>query len=105
MPNSTIERTRAALPAHLRGTFDDVALALYGGQRPRTSVRLDICTACVESFDWLVNVIAASPLCIADILQIPHDGSCKRDHRRDCAVCIRSYAYKSLFNKKEEKLE
>jgi len=103
MPSNNIERTRAAMPAHLRGTFDDVVLALYGGQRPRTSVRADVCTACVESFDWLVNAIAASPVCIADIMQIPHDGTCKRDRRRNCAACIRSFAYKSLLcNKKEE---
>ena len=96
------ERTRYAMPTNLLDTYDDVADMLYGGQRPRRNIRLDMVTACVESFDWLVKAIANSPYCIAEILRIPDTGDCKHRCERNCERCIRSRAYTALSQKKKE---
>ncbi len=102
MPSDNGTALRQILPAHLRNTYDDVLSVLYGGAKPKRSVRADVCAMCVESFDCAVNLIAASPYCIADLMQIPHDDTCKREHRRDCAVCIRSHIYRKLLDSKKE---
>lgn len=99
------EITRAAIPDPLIRTYDDVVYALYGGHPPHKRIRMDVCTMCVESFDKLVNIIAMSSYCIADIMQISHDGSCKAKHRRDCAACIRSHVYKMILNRNKEEHE
>ena len=102
VPNNINDSTRRAVPAHLLDAYDDVSDMLYGGQRPRRTVRLDVVTACVESFDWLVKTVAASPYCISDILQTPNDGACKRRNLKNCERCIRSRAYTALLQKKKE---
>lgn len=99
----TDTNTRPHIPASLLDTYDATAEAFDIGRQPRRNIRLDMVTACVESFDWLVKAVANSPYCIADIVQIPHDGDCKRRCVRNCERCVRSHVYASLLhNKKEE---
>lgn len=96
------ERTREAMPVSLADTYLSVEHFLYGQERPKFNTRYDMCEACVQSFDKLTEVIAASPFCIADIMQIPNDGACKCEGRSDCKQCIRSTVYRLLIQDKEE---
>ena len=97
------DNTRQHIPAHLLDTYDATAEAMLNESAPTRRIRLDMVTACVESFDWLVKAVASSPYCIADVLQIPNDGDCKRRHARNCERCVRYHVDASLLhNKKEE---
>ena len=108
---SDYRHDKAALPEQLHGTYDDVTSWLYGGSIPRRSIRLDMLEACVESFDFIVKLIANSRFCIKDITERNEKMNRKSYCRRNCERCIRSYCYKHMEHEriaaltKKEKLQ
>ena len=110
MRSDSYKGTRAALPFRLLPAYDQIADLLYGGERPNRRIRLDMCTACVESFDWMVRLIANSPFCVADLLPNGNErkalyGKCGQEKSGYCQVCIRSYAYRMMIEQKKAKEE
>lgn len=100
MPNATDKRMRARMPEGMGETYDEVLDLLYGGRPPKRTVRVDVCEMCVQSFDWLVRLIAASRHCIRDFGDDTADGTRKRLCGRSCASCIRSTCYLALLHEK-----
>ena len=98
---------RGAMPAKLLDTYDDLDRLLYNS-RPIRSARQEMIVCCVETFDWLVRLIANSYFCIADFMREddplkPRYARCRRASARNCAVCIRTYAYREIQRQSENK--
>ena len=92
---SSFESDLMKMPEYLRATYQHIDYVLFGGLRPKRSVRLDMMTACLKEFDWIVKLIANSPFCINNLVQSTRDTRKKRMCKLDCERCIRTYvAYK-----------
>lgn len=101
------DRARGAMPKKLLDTYDDLD-RLVKNDRPSQSARQEMLVCCIEGFDWLVNLIANSFFCIADLM--PQDdpmkaryARCKRASARNCATCIRTYVYREIQCANENK--
>ena len=97
---SDFKKDKEALPAELRDAYDDTLQHVFGGVIPKRSVRLDMMTACVEAFDYMVKLIARSKFCILSFEQTPQAESYKASCSLNCERCIRSYVYSALDHEK-----
>ena len=111
MRKDSYDGTRGELPPDLLGAYDQIAALLYHGDvRNDRRIRMDMCTACVESFDWMVRLIADSAFCVADLMPKGEArrmiySRCGREKGEgdDCKTCIRSVAYTMMIEQKKAK--